>query len=392
MTYIPANFNVGFYGNSSLVFYSPKTEDHPSVGTGDAISSNFLYCSKFDVYPEYQSETGEYIRGFPDRHIFSVNPIKIKGNIEQKMISRVDGSPDYVMARLYEHCRHAWSGYAYTVPGDGSGVDGLSGSTFAPQFSIFSDQFGVYSECMVDSVEFIAQSNDQVTINYGIVAKKLWAEDMPNIRNLMNILSTNSDALSPLRQVFSTDCAIASGNDIYEPVNSSFSLTSGGDSPFLKGYNFPDLPGNEKIVKMSLKVENFLEPNYTMQSHYRWSDRIQRDNEINKRITENLWPRNFYQAKPRQISAEITWLTDIIPIDIIQRLAGTATNQMLPYGSTIMGESLLMYFGPIIIHIQNPIWSLGNPELLPNQLYKITAIMHGATDGELILRPTESWI
>lgn len=208
----------------------------------------------------------------------------------------------------------------------------------------------------------------------------------------MNLLATNTDSISPMRQVFSTDCAVLSGNDISKPVGSSFSLTSGGDSPFLKGYNFPDLPGNEKIVKMSLKVENFLEANYTMQSHYQWVYRYNRDNEINKRITENLWPRNFYPSKPRQISGEITWITDVVPIDIEQRIAGVATNQMLPYSGTIMGESLLMYFGPIVIHIRNPVWSLGKPELLPTQLYKITANLLASTDAELVLQPTESWI
>lgn len=396
MTYIPANYNVGFFGNSSLIFYSPKTEDHPSIGIGDAISSNFFYCNNFELYPEYKAETGEYIRGFPDRHIYGINSIKIQGNIQQKMLARLDSSPDYVLARLFEHCRHAWSGYSYSSVDDGSGVDGLLGSRFAPQFSLMSDIFGTYSECMVDSIEFVANANEQVSVNYGIVAKKLWTEDMPDIRNLMNTLVLNSDANMPMRQIFSTDCAFASGNDFTaifdDPVNASFSLTSGGESPFLKGYNFSDIPGNEKIIKMSLKLENFLEPNYTMQSQKRWINRNDRDLGVNERIEENLWPRNYYPSKPRQISGEITWLTDIVPIDIIQRIAGNATNQMLPYGSFFMGESILFYFGPIVIHIQNPIWSLGKPEILPNQLYKITVSLFGASDGELILKPTESWI
>ena len=391
MTYIPANYNVGFFGNSSLIFYSPKTDDHPTISSADAVSSNFLYCTNFDIYPQYKATTGEYIRGFPDRHIFSVAPIKTQGNIQQKMLARIDGSPDYVMARLYEACRHAWSGYAYSTPTDGSGVDGLPGSVFAPQFSLMSDIFGTYSECMMDSIEFLAEANNQITINYGVVAKKLWTEDLPDIRNLMNSLATDPDAYSPMRQVFSPDCAIAVGNSIAEPAKSAFYLTGGGDSPFLKGFNFPDTPGNEKIIKMSLKSENFLEPNYTMQAPYRWTTRIDRNNNINKRLTENLWPRNYFPSKPRQISGEITWLTDVVPIDIEQRIAGNANVQMLPYINSFMGESMLFYFGPMVIHIQNPIWSLGKPELLPSQLFKITVNLLGATDGELILRPTEAF-
>lgn len=392
MTYVPANYNIGFFGNSSLIFYSPKTDDHPPIVDADATASNFFYCSNFDLYPEYKASTGEYIRGFPDRNIFEISPVKIQGNIQQKMLARIDGSPDYTMARLFEHCRHAWAGYAYSTAGDGSGVEGLPGSIFAPQFSLFSDQFGSYSECLVDSIELIAESNNQIEVNYGIVSKKMWTEDMPAIRNLMNILSVNPDSTSPMRQVFSTDCAIASGNSVAEPVGTSFALTSGGNSPFLKGYNFPDLPRNEKIIKMTLKVENFLEPNYTMQSHSRWSSKVVRNAEINQRITENLWPRNFYPSKPRQISGEVIWLTDVVPIDMIQRIAGVATNQMLPYGSIVMGQSMLLYFGPMVFHIQNPVWSLAKPELLPNQLYKITAGLVGASDGELVLRPTISWV
>lgn len=393
MTYIPANFNSGFYGNSSLVFYSPKTDDHPAITSADATSLNFFYCNNFDLYPEYQSETGDYIRGFPDRLVYNITPIKIQGTIQQKMIARMDGSPDYVSARLFEHCRHAWSGYAYSSPEDGSGIEGMPGSFFSPQFSIMSDAFGVFSECLVDSLEFVANSgNNQVEMNYGVVAKKLWTEDAPNVRNLLNTLALGADANMPMRQIYSRDCMISSGNSLAEPVGETFLLTGSGDSPFLKGYNFPDTPGNEKIIKMSLKIENFLEPNHTMQSQYRWSLRSDRDNELNKRITENLWPRNYYPAKPRQISGEITWITDIVPIDIEQRIAGIASNQMMMYSGAIMGESMLFQFGPIIVNIQNPVWSIGKPQLTIDNLFQITARLLSASDGELILRPTESWI
>lgn len=392
MTYVPADYNVGFWGNSSVIFYSPKIDDHPTVVAGDAVASNFLYCSNFDLYPEYQSETGEYIRGFPDRTVFEVSPIRIKGNIQQKMLARLDNSPDYVLIRLFEHCRHAWSGYAYSGPADGSGVEGLAGSTFTPQFSIFSDQLGVFSECMVDSIEFIAESNEQITVNYGIVAKKLWTEDMPNVRNLLTGIATASDVNMPMRQVFSQDCAIESGNTEGEPVNKTFALTSSGDSPFLQGYNFADNPRNEKLIKVSLKLENFLDPVFTMQSHERWLDRTARDNGINTRITENLWARSFVPLKPRQLSAEFTWITDVVPIDIVQRIAGAATNQMMLNGSTVMGQSMLFYFGPIVIFVRNPIWSLGKPEMLPNQLYKIDVQMLAASDAELVAQPTKSWL
>jgi len=393
MNYIPANFNSGYYGNSSLVFYSPKTEDHPTITSADATSSNFFYCNNFDLYPEYQSETGDFIRGFPDRLVYNITPIKIQGTIQQKMLARMDGSPDYVLARLFEHCRHAWAGYAYASPIDGSGVEGMSGSFFAPQFSIMNDTLGVFSECLVDSMEFVATAgNNQVEVNYGIVAKKLWAEDAPNVRNLLNTLAVDADANMPMRQIYSRDCMISSGNSLAKSVGETFFLTSGGDSPFLKGYNFPDTPGNEKIIKMSLKVENFLEPNHTMQSQYRWPLRATRDNELDKRITENLWPRNYYPSKPRQISGEITWVTDVVPIDIEQRIAGVASNQMRMYSGIIMGESMLFQFGPMIINIQNPVWSLGKPQLTIDNLFQITVRLLSASDGELILRPTESWI
>jgi hypothetical protein len=143
---------------------------------------------------------------------------------------------------------------------------------------------------------------------------------------------------------------------------------------------------------MSLKVENFLEPNHTMQSQYRWPLRATRDNELDKRITENLWPRNYYPSKPRQISGEITWVTDVVPIDIEQRIAGVASNQMRMYSGIIMGESMLFQFGPMIINIQNPVWSLGKPQLTIDNLFQITVRLLSASDGELILRPTESWI
>lgn len=382
MTYIPADYNVGYFGNSSLIFYSPKTDVHPSIDSSDAISTNFLYSNNFDLYPEYQATTGEFIRGFPDRNIFGISPIRIQGVIQQKMLSRIDGSPDYTMSRLYEHCRHAWAGYAYNIPGDGSGVEGLPGSIFSPQFSLMSDIYGTYSECMIDSIEFIASPKEQVTINYGVVAKRLWPEDTQPIRNLMNVLSTNQDSLLPMRQVFSQDCAITNGNSIKQPVMKSFSLASGGSSPFLKGFNFADIQENEKILKLNLKIENFLQPNHTMQSQ---------SSNIYERINENLWPRNYFPSKPRQISGEISWLSDVVPIDISQRIAGTATNQILPYSNTIKGQSMLFYFGPIIIEIQNPIWSLGKPELLPNQLFKISAKLLSASDGELVLNPTEKY-
>jgi len=392
MTYVPAIYDEGYWGNSAIVLYSPKTDDHPTVVSGDAVPANFFYCSDFNLYPRYETETGEYINGLPDRNIFGIKPIIISGNIQQKMLARIDGSPDYTGARIYEGCRHAWSGYAYTAPNDGSGVPGIPGSVFAPQFSIFSDIYGVFSECMADSIEFVANSNEQVVVNYGIVAKKLWTEDAPNVRNLMVTLSTGVGANAPMRQVYSTDCGMAVANAEGTPVNGQFALVSGGSSDLLKGYNFPDTSGKEKLVSLKFKIENFLKPNFAMQSHERWANRIDRDAHVQERVQENLWARNFYPEKPRQISGEVVWITDTVPQDIQQRIAGGSSNQIITPSGVVLGESMWFSFGPMVIFIRNPIWSLGQSELLPDKMFKISLKILAATDGELILLPTESWV
>lgn len=391
-SYDPGGYDLGYWGNSAIILYNPSADDHPSLSIADAIANNLFYCNDFNLFPEYEANIdNDFINGFPDRNIFVVKPIVIQGEINQKMLARMDDSPDYVLARLYEHTRHAWAGYQYTEENDGSGVQGIPGSQFIPQFAILSDIHGVYSRCLVNSIEFSAKVNEQVDVNYGIVAQKIWTEDVPIIRSYMSNIASSIDANTAMRQVFSDSCGLIVDNSTYgTPVAGAFDIPSGGSNQLFKGYNTPDTFKPQEITEMSFKIENFLKPNYAMQSEIRWGDdREERDISAYSRVRENLWPRNFYQEKQRLISGSITWITDTQPIHIIQRIAGGQSNQIL-YNSEVLGEGILLVFGPMRIYIQNPIWSFGKPELLPDKLFKITTKFYGASDGEL-LSPTKEW-
>jgi hypothetical protein len=390
----PLLFPGGFWGNSMLVLYSPKTDDHPSVEVTDGIAANCVYCTEFDLYPAQEADTGDgLIDGHPDRLAWSPSGIEIKGRMSQKMLAMNDGSPDYVMAKLYEHCRHAWAGYQYAFPADyGGGVQGIDPSVYVPQFSIFSDVHGVFSNCQIDSIEMVAEPNEQVVVNYDVVAQKLWPEDARDVRDLFSTVALDAGRYGLMRQVFSHDCGItAAGND-GDPVRSAFDLPSSGSNVLLGGYNMPTTPPNERLARMTLKIENFMEPIFTMQSHQRWSTAEERDEHAYERFRENMWPRSWYNSKPRLISGELVWITDTFPMEIFSRVVGIPDNQIFaPIEGTQLGQTILMAFGPLWIRITNPVWSVPKPEIRPDKMFSLTARFVGASDGDLILLPTEDW-
>ena len=103
----------GWWGNSAILLYNASTDAHPAVTSADGIANNLLYCSDFKLLPKWESDMGDgNINGYPDRNVWTPSKLAIEGTITQKMLARIDGSPDYVMARLYEHARHLWGGYA----------------------------------------------------------------------------------------------------------------------------------------------------------------------------------------------------------------------------------------------------------------------------------------
>jgi hypothetical protein len=144
---------------------------------------------------------------------------------------------------------------------------------------------------------------------------------------------------------------------------------------------------------MSLRIDNFLKPNFTMGSHQHWNDQLTRNANIQNRIRDNMFPRCWVPEKPRLISGEISWLTDSMPNDILIKVAGAAGNQLYNSGlpSITVGQELTLIFGPTQILLENPVWSLSRPKLLPNELLQISTKFFGATDGKLILNPTLSW-
>ncbi len=395
-----SNKQIGYWGNSSLFLYSPKIEDHPSVVPGDASYLNVLFCSEFKIVPEIEADTGDgYISGLADRNIFIPKPVTIKGPVTQLMLAHADGSPDFTLARIYEHCRHLWAGYGLTTSGDGSGTHGIPGSVTSPQFSIFSDLFGVFSNCLVNSIEFRANANEQVSITHDIVAQKVWPEDAPTVRTLLNTLSDDIEVKMPMQQVWSYDCSLLCGTSVEGDYENSdmigdFALPSSSSSQFLSGYNTPLTPGNDHIVNMSLKIDNFLQPMFTMKSRKRWDDRTSRDEEVHLRYKENMFVKDWAQSSPRLISGEITWVTDAGPHQIFQKILGTSSNQIIfdPLQDSNVGQDVIFAFGPMKIKISHPIWSFGGYEMSPEDMLKVTVRLQGATDGELVLQPTERWI
>lgn len=392
---ISYGFPIGFWGNAAMLLYSPKIDDHPSVEHADGVAANTLFINSFDLFPEQDAEVNAYINGLPDRNVWTPKGVTVKGPVSQKMIANIDGFPDYTLARIIEHCRHAWEGYQFSVAGDGSGVQGIPGSLYPPKFTLMSDLFGVYAGCMVDSVELVANNNEQVEVNYQLVARRIWPEDAQAVRNLMSVVATDPELMA-MTQVYSTDCGVltqertTAGNYLQ-----TFGIPSSGSSPFLSGYNTPLTPTTEYIEKMSLKIENFLKPNFTMSSRRKWgkTERFERNLHAHERFIDNMWPRDWYPSQPRQISGQISWITDVFPYEIYQKTLGLPINQIIdqtvshPEG-VLLGQDLWMIFGPLQVWIKHPVWNLSRPELRPDNKFKITAKMTAATDGELIFGPT----
>lgn len=393
---VHSGFPMGFWGNSAILLYSPKLDDHPAVEITDGLVANTFFIKTFDLLPEQDAQVNELVNGLPDRNAWTPKPVTVKGPVSQKMMAGADGLPDYTLLRIVESCRHVWEGYPYTGPDDGSGVQGIPASITPAKFTLMSDLFGVYSGCMVDSLELVANANEQVDVNYSLVARKVWPEDAPLVRDLTAAVATDLERMAFV-QVFSTDCGVITGElTTAGTYLQAFGIPSSGMSPFLVGYGSPLTPATEYIVKLSLKIENFLMPNFTMGSRKKWSlhDRETRNMEAHQRFLDNMWPRDWYPSKPRQISGEIEWITDIYPYEIYQKTLGVPINQIIdqtvshPEG-VLLGQDLLMVFGPLQIRLRNPVWSLSRPELKPDGKFKIRAKMTAASDGELILQPTE---
>lgn len=387
------SFPLGFFGNRAVLLYNPSTDHRPSVTLADAIADNLFYCNSWGLFAVQTAELEDgYIDGHPDRSVFTPMPIEVKGRVTQKLLARGDGSPDYVTARLYEHARHAWAGKAYAVPTEGGGVQGIEASPFAPQFSLFTDVFGVFSRCQVDAIELVAEANEQAQVNYDLVATRQWTEDAPAVRDLMTMLGTSENAQAPMRQVFCHDCGITVGES-GEAVGVPFDMPAGGTSELVRGYYTGDSPigPGTHLVRMSLKIENFMQPNWTMRSTRWWDeDSATRDEEAYARFQDNIWPREYVNVQQRRISGEITWITDVFPFEIWQRIAGSAGNQI--YDATgEAGQSVKFSFGPLVVKLVDPVWNIPQPKLTPNELFVVQVRLTAASDGPLVLQPTEDW-
>lgn len=384
-------FPLGFYANKAVVLLNPSTDDHPTVSLADALADNLFYLNTWGLYAKQTAEMDSgMIIGHPDQATFTPSPMEVQGEITQKMLARGDGSPDYVVARLYEAARHAWEGNPLATPSQGGGVQGIQPSLYSSRFAILTDLFGTFANCQVDTIEFTAQANEQAMIRYNIAARRQWPEDAPAVRNLLSTLGTSENAVAPMRQIFSTDCGLEVGS-AGDTVNAPFEMPAGGSSDLLKGYNWGDMPPGNYLVSIKYKIENFMQPNYTMGSTERWNTRAERDLNAYKRFQANIWPRCYLNTRQRKITAELTWITDVFPFEIHTMIAGTATNQLYGGGSNI-GESVILYFGPMRIRLVNPVWNIPEPKLVPNDKFVVTARLTAATDGPLILQPTESWI
>jgi len=386
-------FPLGFYGNKAILLYNPSTDDHPSVELADAIADNLFYCNSWGLFASQTAELEDgYITGHPDRSVFTPMPIEVRGEVTQKMLARGDGSPDYVTMRMYEHARHAWAGKAYSVPSGGGGVQGIPASPYAPQFSLFTDVFGVFSHCQVDTIELSAQANEQAQVKYGLVATRQWADDAQDVRSLLTMLGTSENAQAPMRQVFCHDCGITVG-DAGDTVGVPFDMPAGGTSELIRGYFTGDSPiePGRYLVGMSLKIENFMQPNWTMRSTKYWdADVATRNSEARSRFDENIWPREYVNVQQRRITGELTWITDVFPFEVWQRIAGSAGNQIYdPTG--LLGQSVLFQFGPLVVKLMDPVWNIPAPRLTPQELFVVQVKLTAASDGPLVLQPTEDW-
>jgi len=384
---------IGYFGNKALLLYSPKKDQRPSIDLGDSTIYNLLFCSDFNIFArqEASSENG-LVAGHPDRNYFVPSPVTIQGTMSQKMLAYTDNSPDYTLARLYEHCRHVWAGYEYTNDNDGSGVTGIPGSVFSPYFSIFSDVFGTYSECLINSMEFIINQGEQVTINYNIVANRIWPEDAQTIREILsNYVDQEKLYYYPVRGIWSFDCGISTSVSDSE-LTGIFALPSEGDSPFLQGYYTPITPIGY-VTNIYLKIDNFLSPNFTMQSSL--SDLGEDYEEIKynnyKRFIDNIYARNWVPSRQRLISGRMTWITDATPIEVFQKIVGVKSNQVAESSTEqIAGQDLVIIIGPMKIRIKQPVYSMGIPKINIAQPLQVDIDFFSLSDGELILSPYES--
>ena len=356
--YITPEQFVARLGSAELLLYSADFADTPNFA--NSTIKNVIRASEYSLAPKFDANSEEnIIAGIPDRNMFTVDKVKLEGDIKFPLSAYISGQLDYTTSMLFEHLRCGWSGYDSLGNLISPLTSRLSGH---PCFSLGSAYHGIFNQCLVNKFELSVSNGREVELTFGIVATGYSPQSAFTIQGLESI-STLPDFLGTTKRfIYAWDCMLIRGAG---DVIGNFAMQDASDSTFSSGMNKPAMP--TLLNNFSISFENNLEPVYTMHS--------QSDDPVT-RFSENVFPASYVMSAPRRITGQIEWFGNVDGKTFIEKLTGP--------GSIQGNETLKLNLGPFDIEIKYPVWSLSEKTVGMDKVKRI-ARFSAVTDSDLII-------
>jgi hypothetical protein len=361
MSYITPEQFVARLGYSELLLYSDSIDDSPSFAS--STSNHIVRAKEYTLFPKQPAHVDvDVVAGIPDRNIFYSDKVSIDGNIKVDMASNIYNALEYTIARLFDHMRQTYAG----IKDDGTLISPREDLLAEhPMFTLGSAYHGTFSQCLVNSFDInITNADDPVELDFGVVATKYNPANAFTYQGLQSVASTPSFLSHSRRLVYGRDCVITSGTN---GVIGHFGVADAKNSVFSSG---PNKPAGDitYISAFNLKIENNLEPQYTMHSHEISDHRA--------RFAANVFPHSYAQTSARKVTGSLEWFGNISPTTFLERLMGPASVQNR--------KDLIINCKCFKIELKEPVWHLSEKPVGLDMI-KRTAEFSVASDGALVV-------
>lgn len=303
----------GFKGNSTSFIGRVKSDTPSAIG-----STTFMKIDNVADFVSLGTNFTAYIRSDDDTETVETVTVSTVNKSERRLYFSSPTSYSHTPAKTY-----IWA--SATNPE----------SNREPSFSLFSLREGLFSGCMVDSINLSINPGENIvadiTIKFTNLDRKYQKNFLTNFDTIVNNVNNRRPNYllnsSLVRLEFSdTDLGY-------------FGLGRATQSKLFRGFQEYDIRDFE-INQMSLSISNNLNPIYSLNA--------KSNNSIND-FNKNLQPFSYY-SEGRKISGSITYSSPIKPWLFAEKLAGI---------SSINKNGIRFNFGPFKLNLPEVVW---NPE------------------------------